>query len=870
MRLRLYNGALLVALLVSVVTTVAAQTVEPGARGEVKADLTFRSRPNGFNFPNWGQGQNPQGNLTADDARCLFGDRVCKRVVGGRCEPTPAARMWIAEMNRAMDGGHCEGLAALSSAFHAGQRRPQDYGGQRAFDLQVSNGALLRMISTLFATQTLEPVVSATQRTTRLSMRQIVDTLTRAMQGKREFYTLGIYGEEGGHAITPYALEDLGSGRYLIHVYDNNFPGAANVVEVDTGADRWRYAAGALNPRERAEPWEGKRGSMDLTALSTRFQPLVCPFCSSPRKGTMCGGTATPAAAPAVSRPVAPSVASRPATPAVTRPATPAVAQPATPAVARPATPAVAQPATPAVARPATPAVAQPTTPAVARPAGPAVTRPAAPAATRPAIPAAPRPATPPVNRPATPAVTQPATPSIRPGAPRSPSPVLGPSSVQTTANCDQVMVLDRKSGKSIAVDAANTTSEFSGVIVTRRRGTRGCLVQLPAGTDYVLSIAGGKGEEKQPQTTTVFRPGQVVRLDVSLAAGQRDAIGISDSSFSYKPGANSRPNLTMGTDRPRGKDGYYEIANLALGGGHVFSMDERDDGRIVFDSDDPDLTTFDLSVQLEDEHGTQDVDFNHVDFDDQGQAILGPGDDGGLIFDMDTDSDGVIDQRDPDDDGDGRADAADADDDNDGILDAQETDIDDADGDGTADAADADDDNDGTPDVAEDDEDSEADDAADLEDAEDDGDHDLDDDGTLDEQDADDDNDGTVDEEDADDDGDGLSDEEDVDDDNDGTADDEDADDDGALEEADDADDEMIAEEQDDADHDADDDGTLDEADADDDNDGALDEADADDDNDGTLDEADADDDNDGTPDEEEQEEEEEEEPPPPLTVQS
>src|SRR5262249_3151074 len=135
---------------------------------------------------------------------------------------------------------------------------------------------------------------------------QIVDTLMKTIQSKSDILTLGIYGPDGGHAITPFAVEDLGSGRYNIKVYDNNYPGATNVVEVDTVADTWRYAAAALNPGEKAAPWEGKGGSMDLSPQSVRFQPLQCPFCEKPTSKGVCGAVGAPTATSPAKAPAAP------------------------------------------------------------------------------------------------------------------------------------------------------------------------------------------------------------------------------------------------------------------------------------------------------------------------------------------------------------------------------------------------------------------------------------------------------------------------------------------------------------------------------------------------------------------------------------
>jgi len=85
----------------------------------------------------------------------------------------------------------------------------------------------------------------------------------------------------GGHAITPYAVEDVGNGKFWVHVYDNNYPGAGKYVEIDTTTNTWKYAGAAINPGEDAAPWGGGVGTLDLTSLAVRQQPLRCPFCGT-------------------------------------------------------------------------------------------------------------------------------------------------------------------------------------------------------------------------------------------------------------------------------------------------------------------------------------------------------------------------------------------------------------------------------------------------------------------------------------------------------------------------------------------------------------------------------------------------------------
>ena len=247
--------------------------------GEVVADSGFRPQPHGFSFQNWGGTEHPHAQLTADDAAYLFGDQVCARRQGDSCVPTPAANMWIAEMNRATESGHCEGMAALSAAFYVKTEKVDEYGAGQAFALKPDDSELMRSISTYFSTQALEPVQSTTSATRGWSLQQIVDHLGTTLKSGDDYPTLGIYGPDGGHAVTPYKIEAQGAGRYRIHVYDNNYPGAEKTIDVDAAKGRWTYAGAALNPSEDPAPWSGGAGSMDVTLLTDRYQPLQCPFC---------------------------------------------------------------------------------------------------------------------------------------------------------------------------------------------------------------------------------------------------------------------------------------------------------------------------------------------------------------------------------------------------------------------------------------------------------------------------------------------------------------------------------------------------------------------------------------------------------------
>lgn len=136
--------------------SLAADGAKEAAKGKVLADSGFRPKPNGFSFENWGGNEYPYSNLTSNDLVALFGEQVCARWNGNTCVATPAAKVWLNEINQMMKGGHCEGMAALSAAFQIKQESPGDYGGKQAFDLTPKDRSLMATISTYFATQVLE------------------------------------------------------------------------------------------------------------------------------------------------------------------------------------------------------------------------------------------------------------------------------------------------------------------------------------------------------------------------------------------------------------------------------------------------------------------------------------------------------------------------------------------------------------------------------------------------------------------------------------------------------------------------------------------------------------------------------------------
>jgi len=264
-----------------------------GTDGPVASDLGFRPEVNGFSFENYGS-DTQATNLTAAEMERLFGPQVCSRKQNGRCVLLPAGKQWMEEINEQMAGGHCEGFAVLSLLMYSGQIQPAEFEGSTASQLEFENQKLQREIAYWWATQATAPTTSQLIKGT---PKEILNYLLEL--GKtQETYTIGIYKRDGsgGHAITPYAVQDEGNGMYAVLVYDNNYPNTTRQLQIDTNADTWSYEA-SINPAVESELYEGDADTqtLDLTPTSARVTLQECPFCAEGESSARTG-LAAPAA----------------------------------------------------------------------------------------------------------------------------------------------------------------------------------------------------------------------------------------------------------------------------------------------------------------------------------------------------------------------------------------------------------------------------------------------------------------------------------------------------------------------------------------------------------------------------------------------
>jgi hypothetical protein len=266
--------------------SVAASSVAYTPTGKIVASDGFDPVKDGFDTANYGDllpagtgldyssSDNAPTELTPLVMKRMFGDAVCG---DPECNLTPEAQAWMNKTNQAMAGGHCYGFSDAALQFFSGKVDPATFGATSVPKLDVlHNDTLQSFLAENWAYQTLPSVakdrVLADPNTV---LNELMKVLT---PHPSEVYTLIIFMADGngGHAVTPYAIEDNGNGQYHILIYDNNFPGVVRAIAVDTKTDTWTYTGG-INPSDTHELYQGnaqtKSIGLDPLAPALGVQP---------------------------------------------------------------------------------------------------------------------------------------------------------------------------------------------------------------------------------------------------------------------------------------------------------------------------------------------------------------------------------------------------------------------------------------------------------------------------------------------------------------------------------------------------------------------------------------------------------------------
>ncbi|MCW3040057.1 MAG: hypothetical protein JWM31_1962, partial [Solirubrobacterales bacterium] len=236
-------------------------------------------------FENYGNDVDPE-NMTPYEVEDIFGEGVCVRGTGTSCVLSPLAAKWMETQNEAMSGGHCMGFSVTALRMFTKAVKAKDYGASQPVALPIQgNTDLQSLIAESWTYQNLPGIQAKVVEGTPTA---VLAKLEAALNSGKEQYTLAIFRADGGggHAITPFAVEDKGDGTKEILVYDNNFPGIIRKVDIDTQANSWHYVGGT-NPKDLTEVYEGDADTQSLSLYPTspgeEYQP--CPFCKDGNAG---------------------------------------------------------------------------------------------------------------------------------------------------------------------------------------------------------------------------------------------------------------------------------------------------------------------------------------------------------------------------------------------------------------------------------------------------------------------------------------------------------------------------------------------------------------------------------------------------------
>ncbi|MGB8648789.1 MAG: hypothetical protein WCF84_26365, partial [Anaerolineae bacterium] len=252
------------------------------AATQILANSGFRPEVDGLPFENY-VNQRGISNMTAEDMVRVFGDQVCGSKIDGKCILTPPAWQWMDKANTAMANGHCYGMSVAALNLWKKRTDLSVLGASAVPDLKFDgNTQLQREIATSWTYQNFESVRKSVIQG---APNDILDKLVAILkQGSNapDTYTIGFFKEDGsgGHAVTPYAIEDRGNGIMAVLIWDNNYPKVSREILFDRNNNKWSYNA-STNPNEAAAQYTGSWWTKSLSLYPTNpgntTQP--CSFC---------------------------------------------------------------------------------------------------------------------------------------------------------------------------------------------------------------------------------------------------------------------------------------------------------------------------------------------------------------------------------------------------------------------------------------------------------------------------------------------------------------------------------------------------------------------------------------------------------------
>jgi hypothetical protein len=134
-----------------------------------------------------------------------------------------------------------------------------------------------------FSTQFFQEVVDERDEWAKKSLAELVNAIADGLQSGSPKFSMGVYSDNGGHAVLPYAINPLDNGVMRVLVYDSNWPGKERFVDIDVANNSWKFSFSGADPENDPKAWTGGKGDIDLNSLDARQQSM-CPFCKTETK----------------------------------------------------------------------------------------------------------------------------------------------------------------------------------------------------------------------------------------------------------------------------------------------------------------------------------------------------------------------------------------------------------------------------------------------------------------------------------------------------------------------------------------------------------------------------------------------------------
>jgi hypothetical protein len=266
-------------------------------RGKVVARLKdYDPKLDGYGFHNFGgDDHDDENDLDAGDLIKMFGaQNVCQSGnTAQNCVLYEPAQEWLEQRIESKSHGHCDGLAMTSLRFWAelpweGKTTPVNWqsGAQNVSDLTMSR-AISSYVAYFHILQDVAEVYEFREEQFKKKPSETLKTIIDSMKDDApDHFELLIYQlvdgiHKNGHAILPYAVEDMGEGLYHIHVYDSNFEKTSKYVELDVEDETWRYHTSS-EPGQTADDYVGNASTKSLSLQNLNARELEiygCPFC---------------------------------------------------------------------------------------------------------------------------------------------------------------------------------------------------------------------------------------------------------------------------------------------------------------------------------------------------------------------------------------------------------------------------------------------------------------------------------------------------------------------------------------------------------------------------------------------------------------